>query len=311
MKALEVPKVNLWNYVDFFQKAPHACLPVGKQHELAARLLEKPVGEDVVLEALARKLHSNGANGGALDGEFRRLGLIAATGRLLSNRRVAGDIVDHGAQQVLRASLKFGGNEREKSGWLDAVFDLVDSQVAMLRSFKDVVRLTAELMPDEFLNRVFTDDDERRQVRSRFIERETLGTTVLSGINAGALIAWCEARNDPEAWKAVAAGLRLWDSADEEEAVRLSDAAVRFLEASPAPEDILTTYASKISPWSWSGSRADIMARRTALFKTLFRHKDSRISARAQEIAASEAKRISDVRRMERREDEEREQRFE
>ena len=311
MRALEVPKVNLRNYGDLFWKVPYASLPADKLHELAARILAIPVGEEVLLEALARKLHRECAKGGTLDGELKRLGLIAATKRLLNNGSVPAGVNNHDVQQVLRASLQSEGNEKEKSGWLVAIFDLVDGQVAMLRSFKDVVRLTAELMPDEFLNRVFTDDDERRLVRSRFIERETFGTTVLSGIDAGPLIAWCETRNDPEAWKAVASGLRLWVSTDDEDAVRISDTAVRFLEASPAPGEILTIYASKIPPRSWTGSRADTMARRTAYFKTLFKHKDSRISTTAQEIVKEAMKKTSIARQGERREDEEREQRFE
>ncbi len=166
-------------------------------------------------------------------------------------------------------------------------------------------------MPCEFLDRVFIDDDERHQKRSYFVECGTYRTPVLSGINVDTLIAWCEARNDPEAWKIIASGLQIWVSTDGDKTVQLTDAAVRFLGASPLPEDILRTYASKISPTSWSGSRANIMERRTASFKNLFQHADPCISARAQEIVEEATKRISNARKVERREDEEREQRFE
>ncbi len=166
-------------------------------------------------------------------------------------------------------------------------------------------------MPGDFLDRAFMVDDERRQWRTYFIERETFGNTALSDVEAKDLIAWCEARNDPQAWKAVAAGLRLWLSNDRDETLRRADAAVRFLEASPVPEDILTIYGSNIPPRSWMGSKADVMERRTAMFNTLFQHKNRRIGARAQEIVEAATKQIEIARKRERIEDEGREQRFE
>lgn len=311
MNALDVSDAKVWRYGDFFWKDPYASLPLGRLQELTTRILAKPAGEDVVLQALAMKLHGESPNEDVLGIELRRLGLIAATNRLLNNRNDPGGRADHHMQRVLRASLSFGGNDQEKSDWLDAIFDVVDSRRGMLNSFNRAVRLTAELMPGEFLDRVFVDDDERRQWRYCFIERETLGKPVLSDVEASNLIAWCEARNDPKAWRAAASGLHLWDSTDADETARLSDTAVRFLEASPFPEDTLMTYARKISPRSWMGSRADIIERGIAFFSILLQHRDPRISVRAREIVREATKQIEFVRHQEHLSDGEREQRFE
>ena len=309
--ALEVPDVKVWMYDKLLWKDPYSSLPAEKLTELATKILAKPNGERVLLHAISMKLHGKDPDDDVLGAEFRRLGLMAATRRLLSNQPDPGGTDNHHMKRVLRASLQFEGNEHDKAVWLDAIFDVVDSKHGHRRLFNDAARQTAELMPNEFLGRVFIDDDERRRGRFNYVERGSLTTPVLSSTNVETLIAWCKRRNDPKVWKVIAAGLQLWVSTDGDNAVQLTDAAVRFLEASPVPEDILRTYASKISPWSWSGSRAEIMERRAQSFKVLFQQADPHISALAQEIVAEETKRISNVRQREHRLDEEREQRFE
>ena len=311
IRALESPTVGAWMYGDLLWRVQYASLPARKLLELAIGILGKPDGEDVLLRALAMKLHGGNPDVDILGMELRRLGLIAATRRLLSNSSDPGGSADHDMKQVLQASLRFGDNEPEKSAWFDAIFDVVDNRYGILNSFNGAALASAQLMPEEFLNRVFIEDDERRQKRSYFVERGTYDKPVLSDVNVDTLIAWCEVRNDPEAWKVIAAGLQLWVSTDGDKTVQLNDAAVRFLEASPVPDDILRTYASEILPTSWSGSRADIMERRTASFDKLFQHTDPRISVGAREIVEEATSRIQLVRERERREEKEREQRFE
>ena len=311
VRALESPSVEAWMYGDLLWRKQYPLLPAENLLELATRILTKPNGEDVLLHALSMKLLGENPDDDVLGKDYRQLGLIAATRRLLSNRSHPGGLADNNTNEIIGTCLRFDGNEQEKSAWLDAIFDVMDSQYGILTSFNESALLTAKLMPDQFLDRVFIENDESRQMRSCFLEHGSHRVPVLSGVEVKTLIAWCTNHNDPEAWTTIASGLQIWVSTDGDNTVQLADAAVRFLEASPLPEDILRTYASKISPQSWSGSRAGIMERRTASFKNLFQHADPRISARAQEIVEEATKWISNARKGERREDEEREQRFE
>ena len=311
IRALEVPDVKVQMYGDLLWMPPYAHLPAEKLRDLATRVLARPAGEEVILDALAMKLHGKNPDDDVLGSEFRRLGLIAAKNRLLNTLENPDDSADHYMNPVLRASFRFGGNQREITAWFDALFDAVDRRHGYLVAFNDSAHLSAKLMPCEFLDRVFIDDDEKRQKRFWFVECGAFRTPVLSGINVDTLITWCKARNDPDAWRVVASGLQIWISDGEDKTVRLGDAAIRFLEASPVPEDILKTIASKVSPRLWSGSRADIMERRTVSLMNLFRHADARISSYAREIVEEAMKWISNVRQREHREDELQEQRFE
>ena len=69
--------------------------------------------------------------------------------------------------------------------------------------------------------------------------------------------------------------------------------------------------ASAAEPMSWSGSRADIIANRSAAFSPLEEHEDPRIRSGAQEVMAHLNSMEARERERERLHDEEREQTFE
>ncbi|MDD2336211.1 MAG: hypothetical protein PHD01_06515, partial [Geobacteraceae bacterium] len=60
---------------------------------------------------------------------------------------------------------------------------------------------------------------------------------------------------------------------------------IAFLIISLAPdkEKVLTKFGAHLMPWSWSGSRAEILERRRALLRNLFSYHDSDVSAWARE----------------------------
>ena len=310
--ALDAPDVGASMFGELLRWDQHASLPAGKLLYLATRILAKPNGEVVLLQALSMKLYVEKPTAGDVLGmELRRIGLSAATGALLNNLNDPGGTIDHYIKRVIEACLRFDGNEDKKAVWLDTIFDVMDRRYGYLTMFKNAVRQTAELMPNEFLDRVFIENDESRQMRSCFLEHGSHRAPVLSGVEVKTLIAWCTNHNDPEAWKVIASGQQIWVSDDEDKTVRLSETAVQFLEASPVPEDILETFANKISPESFWGSEAETMERRAAALEGLFQHPNKRIQAGAQKVVEEAMKRISTLRQRERREHEVREQRFE
>ena len=286
-------------------------MPSEKLRELATTILTKPNGDDVLLDAIAMKLHGKSPDDDLLGAELRQLGPMAATQRSLNNRNDPGVTANYLMKQVLQACLRFDGNEHNKVAWLDAIFDVVDWRHGSLNSLSDAALASAQLMPPEFLNRVSIVDDERRQKRSYFVVYKTDRTLVLSDVNVDTLIAYCGARNDPKARKVIASGLQLWVSTDSDKTVQLTDTAVRFLEASPVPEDILKVLASKVTPNSWSGSRADVMERRSAALKGLVQRPDTRIQVGTRQIVGEAMKWICLQRQIERREDVEQEHCFE
>jgi len=214
-------------------------------------------------------------------------------------------------ERVIRAAFSFEGNEAEKEAWLDVIFTVVDENHGYMHSFDDAIRTTSELAPEEFLNRIFSGDEDIQKKRRFFIERGGMDRLPLAGIDINALIAWCQSQSNEEVWPVVGASIQLWEKGSDQGSIELPDTALRFLEASPYPTEVLKAFASKLEPMSWSGSRADIMQGRTEAFRTLVQHPNPDIARAASDVIREITKRIDTERRWEQRRDEEREQTFE
>ncbi|HGN1708019.1 TPA: hypothetical protein ACKRTE_003943, partial [Providencia rettgeri] len=108
--------------------AKYADLPSECILDLTLRLLNKPNGDDVVIDALSMKLHGKDESLDTLGVELRLLGIKAAIMRLKrdAEHSVRGDS-DYHLECVIDAILRFDGNELEKLEWLDTIFDVIDN----------------------------------------------------------------------------------------------------------------------------------------------------------------------------------------
>ncbi|HHQ4624383.1 hypothetical protein K3H45_05320 [Aeromonas veronii] len=278
--------------------------------DLAIRLLRKPRGFDVVLRALSMRLHGK-ESGDQLGLDFRQIGLKAAILSLPKDHCDPSGMDDYNMECVINAALRFDGNEPEKQEWLDAIFAVVDLHYGDVHSYESAIETTASLMPEAFLNRVFEGTEEQQKRRWFFICNSDLRFSPLSHINMDFLIAWCCARNEPRVWGAIAASINLWDKDEEIEKLEISELALRLLEASPSPAIVLEIFAERVTPSSYSGSRAEVMQSREKAIRKLVEHERADISTAAQRVSANLIQLIERQKEREQREDMEHEQRFE
>ena len=296
--------VLLW--CDFY-----AGLPEDRLLDLIKVLLDKPGGDDVVLQGLCMKLNGNPNEGEAFSVRLRRAGLMAATQRLARGQDDPNGMADHHMESVVRAAFSSDGNENEKKEWLDAIFTVVDQNHGYMHSFDGAIRTTAELAPESLLDHAFSGNEDTRQRRCFFIEREVMNNLPLAGADIEVLIGWCQRQADAGAWLFVGAGINLWKRGTDEGTAGLSETAVRFLEASPDPEAVLKVFTKKLGLGSYSGSLADIMQYRMTAFRDLVRHPNLEIAKAAGDVIHEIIGRIDEMRQLERHFDEEIEQRFE
>ncbi|MXV27318.1 hypothetical protein GS629_00920 [Aeromonas veronii] len=278
--------------------------------DLAIRLLRKPRGFDVVLRALSMRLHGK-ESGDQLGLDFRQIGLKAAILSLPKDHCDPSGMDDYNMECVINAALRFDGNEPEKQEWLDAIFAVVDLHYGDVHSYESAIETTASLMPEAFLNRVFEGTEEQQKRRWFFMCNSDLRFSPLSHINMDFLIAWCCARNEPRVWGAIAASINLWDKDEEIEKLEISELALRLLEASPSPAIFLEIFAERVTPSSYSGSRAEVMQSREKAIRKLVEHERADISTAAQRVSANLIQLIERQKEREQREDMEHEQRFE
>ena len=289
----------------------YAGLPEDRLLDLIEILLDKPNGDRVVLNVLCIKLRREPKEADTLGVRIRRVGLMAATKRLIRSQDDLGGSTDHDMESVIRAAFSFDDNADEKEKWLDAIFTVVDKCHGYMRSFDDAIRTTAELAPDSFLDRAFSGDESTRQKRRVFIEGGGMDNPTLAGVDIEVLIRWCQGQEDAGVWPVVGASIRLWKRASDGGTIEFSESAMLFLDASPDPIAVLKAFARKLEPTFCSRSLADVMQSRMTAFKALLQHPNPNIAKTAADVIKESAEMIDEARRWEQGLYDDREQRFE
>ncbi|MGN5133643.1 hypothetical protein ACTG2E_06455 [Aeromonas veronii] len=311
MMLLDDPDIDPNIYEPILWRDEYASLPRARILELAMRLLSKPGGSDVVLEALSMRLHDKDVMVDTLGPDFRQIGLRAAILNLPKDHNDPGGTRGYNMECVINAVLRFGGNDAEKQEWLDAIFAVVDRHYGYINSCESAIDTTAALMPVEFLNRVFEGSAEQQERRQFFVCHSGYRQSPLAKINVDQLITWCRARNDTNVWVSIAWSISLWEPGEEAEGGDMSESALRLLEASSDPVVVLETFAERVTPSSYSGSRAEVMQSREKAIRKLVEHERADISTAAQRVSANLIQLIERQKERELREDMEHEQRFE
>ncbi|EOV9005390.1 hypothetical protein ACN6U3_003332 [Cronobacter malonaticus] len=286
-------------------------LPESRVLELAQRLLSKPNGDEVVLEALSMKLPDKGDATDTLGLALRTIGLSAAIQRFQRDHNDLGGYLDYAMERVIDATLRFDGNEAEKLEWLNTIFAVVDEHFGYIFSFEDAIGITAAWMPKEFLSRIFDGTEDQQQSRLHFINHDDSHQSPIAKIDVDILIEWCGTTKDPQVWASVASGINLWSKDGEQSPICLQDDALRFLEASPEPRAALEIFAEHVAPSSWSGSRANVMQPRVEAIGRLVTHERADISKSARAVYKKLTNWVEKEKERERLEDEALEQRFE
>lgn len=311
MAPLDDPDIHPSMYGEVLWRDQYADLPRDRVLDLAMRLLSRPSGDDVVLEALSMRLYGKEDVVDTLGPDFRQIGLRAAILLLQKDRNNPGEMSNYHMECVINAALRFGGNEVEKLEWLDTIFSVADKHYGHVHSCENAIETTAALMPEAFLNRVFNGTEAQQEARLRLIRDNGYQQSPLANIDVDVLIAWCRARNDISVWAPIASGISLWVKEAEAEGLTMSESAFKLLEASPDPAVVLEEFAERVAPSSSSGSRANVMQPRADAINKLIEHERAEIAAAARTVSAKLAKWIEHEKLREQREDMEHEQRFE
>ena len=286
-------------------------LPESRVLELAERLLSKPNGDEVVLEALSMKLGDKGDAADTLGLALRKIGLSAAIQRFRRDHNDPGGYLGYAMESVIDATLHFDGNEAKKLEWLNTIFAVVDEHFGYIFSFEDAIGITAAWMPKEFLSSIFNGTEDQQQRRLHFINHDDSHQSPIAKIDVDILIEWCGTTIDPQVWASVASGINLWSKDGEQSPICLQDDALRFLEASPEPRAVLEIFAEHVAPSSWSGSRANVMQPRVEAIGQLVTHERADISKSAKAVYKKLTNWVEKEKERERLEDEALEQRFE
>ncbi|MAX55480.1 MAG: hypothetical protein CL537_08225 [Alcanivoracaceae bacterium] len=311
MVLLKEPDTRPGMYGPLLWRGEHINLPRERIVDLAQHLLSRPGGDDVVLDALSMRLHGKDTSVDTLGPELRLVGLRAVIQRLQRDHNEPTGSVDYKMEKVVGAALRFDGNEAEKLELLDTIFTVVDESYGFIHTFENTIATTAELKTAEFLNAAFEAPKENDRGRLFFIRHGGLRRSPLAKIDVDVLIEWCRSRNDDSVWAPVAGGISLWSKNGDQGRVAIMESAISLLEAAPEPETVLEVFAERVTPSSWSGSRANVMQPRADAIGRLCEHENMEIAAAAKSVSEKLVCSIEHQKAREQREDREYEQKFE
>ena len=304
--SLQMFKPILWR--DDYAHLSSECL-IG----LAKRILTKPEGSDVLLDALTMKLHGKGNSQDVLGLEFRKLGLQAAIQSLhnkinhIFNHDDNNDIEksdDSDMNIIINAALSIDGNEIEKELWLNEICSLMHLMPAL--SIEKSIAITIKFMPNAFFNRILQGDQEQQNGWSFFI-RGWINCPPFSEIEIDDLIYNCQKLSKASDWGLIASGFNIWENN------MISPFALKFLESSPEPEIVLQTYADDYCKEldCLSGSQISITESKVNAIKNLMGHENINIVKASKIVLENLETKIEQEKLKEQKIENEMEQRFE
>jgi hypothetical protein len=132
----------------------------------------------------------------------------------------------------------------------------------------------------------------------------------LNQISDDDLISWCD--NEPkDRYPLIASAIQAFSESAETSGLAWKRIVYSIFEKAPDLNVVLNHLANSIWPTSWSGSRADVLQKRSVLFQSLYQHANVEISAwaRSQYSVLQEA--IKKERQWEEHNDRERNESFE
>lgn len=296
------PATAAWQISDVVWRAERG-LGETERVALLRAILGRPDGPELVINALNMMRHVEGTKHFGWSAEIRLIGREAICALLRYSRGDMNNNLDHDMARLLHSCIV---TDVEATTVLDAVSARAVQAYGSIYDIDETVAGLAEISPIAFLNRTFAYGPPTIDLRCG------IRAAPLSHIPPAVLVGWCENRRD-NMWGQLAWALKpfsgRWHA--EAEANALPAHIIAFLNAAPEPVAVLEACARDIELGSSAGSRAAVMENRLLALETLRNHPRPEVQAAVEPILIRARDLIVRIREDERREDEERDQRFE
>ena len=277
--------------------------------DLMLKMLDRPEGAEVVLDGLSRRLRELKDDNLTLGPDLKRVGLRASATLLRHGEDFHyGGLIDLNLSEVLKCCMDEIEFPAETSEVFDAYLTQLRESYGHMGGIETAVAILAEKAPFRFLDGIFFDPaltDYRQDIFREDLDEKNL----LSGVRAATLLDWCRQGDFQE--RLVMLSEAIYPFEKEPEDVVLSEQAHAIIDVTQDPSTVLKNFCSSAYPSGWSGSLANVIAKRGQAFRTLLEHDRSDIRDAAEAVIAQISKWEKQERHRERAEYERREQRFE
>ena len=312
-RALDFDNTPLWQFGCLAWRPPDT-LSETDVRDLMLRILDRPDGAEIVLQGLAIRLHALKDDNLTLNSDLKGLGLRASAVLLSQDvDSFRSDVTSHYLSEVLASCLDETEFPEKTARVIDAYLERLRASYGYVYGLEDAVTVLAEKATVRFLDGVFFDptleDDHRQEIFREQHDEKNL----LSGVSAETLLDWCRQGDCDfqERLSMLSAAIYPFEKEPDSDGVVLSEQARAIIEEAQDPFAILRNLCSSVRPSGWSGSLADIIAKRRQAFETLLKHDRPNIRDAAAPRIAEMKEWEEQERRYEQTRDRQYEQRFE
>lgn len=304
----QLPETDPWSIEPVLWRKPYDKLSERTVIEIVSPCKIRPNGARILLHGLSMRFHDLKRNHRLAGPTITKWGLLLSQTviREWDNRSNEPEL-----DRILSVCLRPAEFPHECNMVLRALLKRAKDSFRFSHGLRDALKVIVSKMPDLTLDAIFKTGDTDEDNLADIFQDRLNGSSALDDIPVQSLISWAEAGNKEERLKKIAGAIWPFASAVEGDVPTLSKQANALILASRHPREIIFSLGSAVAPMSWSGSRANIIAERTAVFFPLMEIQNPIISEAARDLIIALRRQETHEREWERRNNERREQTFE
>ena len=273
--------------------------------DLMLKILDRPEGALTVIQVLYQRLYILRDKKLSLSSDLKRIGLVVSAA-LLRNRSNQYDPYE--LSKILKSCMDETEFPEETSDVLDAYFIRLKGPYSYSGDMGEIAAVLIEKATFRFLDFTFFDSTLKDYHFHKFFNERC---RPLSSVNIAVLFNWCRQGNFQERLNLISEAVYPFEEEPESDCVVLSEQAHAVIDATQDPNTVLRNFSTFVQPSTWSGSATNIIAKRRQVFEVLLKHNRSDIRDAAAMQISQIKKWEESVRRYERADYDQSEQRFE
>ncbi len=273
--------------------------------DLMLKVLHRPGGALNVIEGLYQRMCISEKEKLSLSSDLKRIGLVASAGLL---RHESGQCDSDMLSEVLKSCMDETEFPEETSDVFSAYFARLKEPYYYSSNIGEIAAVLVEKATFRFLDLIFFDPTLKDYRCHRVFNGRY---RPLSNVNIATLFSWCRKGNFQERLNMISEAIYPFEEEPESDGVVLSEQAHTLIDATQDPDTVLGNFSTFVGPYTSRGSTATIIAKRRQAFEVLLKHDrfDIRNAAATQISQIKESEEL--IRRLERNDYKQSEQRFE
>ena len=239
--------------------------------DLMLKILDRPDGALTIIHGLYQRLDILEQEKISLSSDLKKIGLVASAALL---RHKSDQCDSYPLSEVLKSCIDETEFPKETSDVFDAYSACLKKSYGYGSEIKVIETVLAEKATFRFLDLIFFDPGQK-DYYYRKISNER--SRPLSNVNIATLFNWCRQGNFQERLSMISEAIYPFEEETQSDSVVLSEQAHAILDATEDPLTVLRNFSAFVHPDVWSGSAADIIAKRCQAFEVLLKHNRSDI----------------------------------